>query len=88
MSMTSTLRSTLNNLLAIDAELQEREAALAAASELCSTDARVRAAYHDGRSDERARILTLLQAQTDTLDEAGLSFAVLSTLRRAIEDHQ
>jgi hypothetical protein len=66
-------------------ELEEREAALAAAMELASVDPAVRAAFNDGIADERYRVLALIQQQIDTLSRGAISHTVLHTLRRAVE---
>lgn len=69
----------------LEADLSAREAALAAASELTSTDSRVQAAFRDGQHLERQRILTLINMQIETLSRGGLSHTVLSTLQRMVQ---
>lgn len=66
-------------------ELEQREAALAAAMELASVDGATRAAFHDGRMEERSRVLTLIDVQLHTLSRSGISHTVLTTLRRMVE---
>lgn len=66
-------------------DLEQREAALAAAMELCSVDPRVRAAFHDGILEERNRCLALIEQQMELLTRASISHTVLRTLRRAVE---
>lgn len=66
-------------------ELEEREAALAAAMELTSVDPRVQAAFHDGITEERNRVLWLIQQQQDMLARSGNSYAILGALRRSVE---
>jgi hypothetical protein len=69
----------------LEADLAEREAALAAAMELTSVDRRVQAAFFDGIAEERARVITLITAQIDMLSRGAISHTVLHTLRRAVE---
>lgn len=82
------LRSKLEEILAIETDLEQRESNLAAAMELVAIEPRVRMAYQDGRSDERARVLTLINAQADMLCRGGFSHTVLSALRRAVLEGQ
>jgi hypothetical protein len=69
----------------LEADLAEREAALAAAMELTSVDRRVQAAFFDGIAEERARVITLINAQIEMLSRASISHAVLIALRKAVE---
>lgn len=66
-------------------ELEQREAALAAAMELASVDPAVRAAFRDGCKEERSRVLTLIDAQLDALAQTSISRTLLHTLRRMVE---
>lgn len=73
------------SLQKLEADLAEREQALAAAMELATIDNRTRAAFFDGIAEERARIITLINAQIEMLSRASISHQVLLTLRRAVE---
>lgn len=66
-------------------ELEQREAALAAAMELLTVDPAVQAAFHDGRMEERHRVLWLIEQQRDMLSRAGQGHAILGALKRAVE---
>lgn len=62
-------------------ELEDREAALAAAMELASVDPAVRAAFHDGIAEERGRWLALIDERLDMLRHDSVSYTVLKALR-------
>lgn len=66
-------------------DLEDREAALAAAMELASVDPAVRAAFHDGIAEERGRWLALIDERMDMLRKASISYTVLKALRDAGE---
>lgn len=66
-------------------ELEQREAALAAAMELASVDPAVRAAFHDGILEERRRWLALVDSRLACFDTRTTAFAVLDALRKAGE---
>lgn len=68
-----------------EVELEEREAAVAAAMELCSIDSSVRAAFADGILIERQRVLDLIVARMELLSRAGYNNTVLETLYKAVE---
>ena len=70
------------------ADLEEREAALAAAMELANVDGAVRAAFHDGRMEERDRVLKLIDTQLDMLSRTSISRTLLHALRRMVEGQQ
>lgn len=76
------------SLQRLEAELAEREQALAAAMELATVDSRTRAAFFDGVAEERGRVLTLIDAQIEMLSRASISHAVLIALRKAVEGSQ
>lgn len=69
-------------------DLEEREAALAAAMELASVDPRVQAAFRDGIAEERGRVLALIDHQIEMLGRASISRSVLCALQRAVEGVQ
>lgn len=69
----------------LEAELAEREQALATAMELATVDHAARAAFFDGIAEERARVITLINAQIEMLSRASISHAVLVALRKAVE---
>lgn len=77
--------TAIDALKHLEAELSEREAALAAAMELATVDSRTRAAFFDGIAEERTRVMTLIDQRLDCLSRSGISHTVLITLRRAIE---
>ena len=64
--------------------LQQREAAVAAATEQLSQDASVQAAWQHGCSYERSRLVTLIDLQLDTLQRGGTNATVLYALRRMV----
>jgi len=66
-------------------ELEQREAALAAAMELVSVDPAVRAAFHDGILEERSRWLALINERLSYFNHGTVIYSVLETLRRAGE---
>lgn len=67
------------------ADLDEREAAVAAAMELVSVDPAVCAAFHDGIIEERGRWLALIDERMEMLRKASISYTVLKALRDAGE---
>lgn len=67
------------------ADIEEREVALAAAMELASVDGSVRAAFRDGRMEERDRVLKLIDSQLDMLARTSINRTVLGALRKAVE---
>lgn len=67
------------------AALDEREAALAAAMELASVDPAVRAAFHDGILEERARWAALCDERMSYFNPNSSIHAVLLALRKAGE---
>lgn len=69
----------------LEAELSEREQALAAAMELATVDHATRAAFFDGIAEERGRVIALINAQLEMLSRASISHAVLIALRGAVE---
>lgn len=69
----------------LEAELAEREQALAAAMELATVDNAARTAFFDGIAEERSRVVTLINAQIKMLSRASISHAVLIALRKAVE---
>jgi hypothetical protein len=64
--------------------LQQREAAVAAATEQLSQDASVQAAWQHGCSYERSRLVTLIDLQLETLQRGGTNATVLYALRRMV----
>ena len=64
--------------------LQQREAAVAAATEQLSQDASVQAAWQHGCTYERSRLVTLIDLQLDTLQRGGTNATVLYALRRMV----
>lgn len=91
--MSSTLdnmRRGLNALIAegaaaLDAERLRHERQLASAMEALSQESAVRAAYADGRSDERSRCLALINDHLRTLNRTGINALALEALRDAVE---
>jgi hypothetical protein len=82
---TITRFSNLLAEIAADHEsLQQREAAVAAATEQLSQDASVQAAWQHGCSYERSRLVTLIDLQLDTLQRGGTNATVLYALRRMV----
>lgn len=73
-------------ILKLEAEIQEREEAIAAAMELLAVDPRVQMAFTDGIAEERARVLKLIEVQQEMLIRGGISHAILVALRRAVEE--
>jgi hypothetical protein len=69
---------------AAEAEAQRLEAA--EAIEAASGTPALKAAYEQGRRDERARVLALLAHQQETLGRAGLNSISLATLSRSISE--
>lgn len=66
-----------------EADLAEREEALAAAMELVSVDPSVQAAFRDGINLERCRWLALIDERIEMLGRASISHTVLKSLRDA-----
>lgn len=66
-------------------ELEQREAALAAAMELASVDPAVRAAFHDGILEERKRWLALIDERIAYFSNRAATYTVLEALRQAGE---
>jgi hypothetical protein len=64
-----------------EADLAEREEALAAAMELVSVDPAVQAAFRDGINLERSRWLALIDERIEMLSRASISYTVLKSLR-------
>lgn len=67
------------------ADLEEREAALAAAMELASVDPAVRAAFFDGIAEERGRWLALIDERLAYFGNRTVTYTVLEALRQAGE---
>ena len=67
------------------ADLEEREAALAAAMELASVDPAVRAAFHDGIIEERRRWLALVDERISYFEPRSGIYCVLAALRKTGE---
>jgi hypothetical protein len=82
------IRHQLDNVIAEIAadheSLQQREAAVAAATEQLSQDASVQAAWQHGCTHERSRLVTLIDLQLDTLQRGGTNATVLYALRRMV----
>ncbi len=70
----------VRTLEAKQADLDALEARLAATMEQLSQEAAVTAAYEQGRADERARVLALLQEQREWLGRGGVSAISLEVL--------
>lgn len=70
------------------ADLEEREAALAAAMELASVDPAVRAAFFDGIAEERGRWLALIDERLTYFNPGGGIHTVLEALRKAGEGEE
>lgn len=68
-----------------EAALDEREQAVAAAMEMLTVDPAVRAAFRDGITEERSRVLALIDQQVELLRRGTVSHTVLRTLRRYVE---
>ena len=91
--MSSTLenmRRGLNALIAegaaaLDAERLRHEQELAQHMESLSQDGAVRAAYADGRSDERNRCLAMIDDHLRTLNRTGINALALEALRDAVK---
>lgn len=84
--MNHNLSTIAANLTAAIADLEQREAALAAAAERLSQDQAVAAAYREGGHDMRRQILALITLQMDMLRHGGAPHLVLSTLTQQILD--
>lgn len=66
-------------------ELEQREAALAAAMELANVDPAVRAAFHDGIAEERSRWLAMIDERLEYFQPRSGIYSVLQTLRKTGE---
>jgi hypothetical protein len=75
------LRQQLDTMLA---DLDDREQAVAHATELLSQDSSVQAAWRQGAAAERSRIVTLIDHQLEQLSRGGTNAVVLTTLRRMV----
>ena len=80
----SDIKAVARQLEQLAQEIDEREAAMAAAMELLSVDGAVMAAYRDGRRDERERITDLIDNQLNQLDKVGIQPLALKALRRQV----
>jgi hypothetical protein len=74
-------RQQLDDLLA---DLEAREQAVAQATEQLTIHSAVRAAWQQGSTAERSRVVTLIDHQLATLAGAGMNAMVLATLRRMV----
>jgi hypothetical protein len=82
----ATIRSDVDAAAASRAaELDRREADLARAMELATTDAAAQAAYRQGCADERRRVQQLISLQLEHLAPHCASRVVLQTLSRMVE---
>ena len=79
-----TLSTLAADLTASLADLEQREAALAAAAEQLSQDRAVAGAYRDGGHNMRRQILALIDCQLEALRHGGAPAVVLTTLTRQI----
>lgn len=70
----------------IEAERQEQARQAAAAIEYANSAANISAAYHQGREDERRRILALIEHQQHALVRSGINSLSLAALRRSIAE--
>jgi hypothetical protein len=73
------------SLAARAAELDRREADLARAIELATTDTAAQAAYRQGGADQRQRVQRLIQLQLEHLAPNCGTRTVLHTLSRMVE---
>lgn len=73
-----------DQLRQLAAELDQREADLAAAAELLSQDAAVAAAYAAGVAQERRRVVMEIDLQLEYLNYGGINAVSLQTLRDRI----
>ena len=81
-----TLSTLAADLTASLADLEQREAALAAAAEQLSQDRAVAAAFRDGGHHMRRQILALIDCQLEALRHGGAPALVLTTLTQQIHD--
>jgi hypothetical protein len=86
-----TIRKRLDSIIAdaatsLDAERQHREEQLARAMENLSQESAVKAAYGDGRRDERHRALCFIDEHLATLKRGGINALALEALRKTLGD--
>lgn len=82
----SPIRQLTEELESRLADLDKREAQLAAAYESLSQHAAVQAAFTDGTLHERRRVIALIDHHLSTLKRSGHNAIALGTLRRQITD--
>lgn len=74
-------RQQLDSLLT---ELADREQAVAQATEQLSQDSAVQAAWRQGATAERRRVVSLIDHQLNQLQRGGVNALVVSALRRMV----
>lgn len=85
-TLLASLRSDLDAAAATRAaELDRREAELARAIELATTDAAVAAAWQQAQAAERLRVQRLISLQLEHLAPCSAARTVLHTLSRMVE---
>lgn len=81
----TTLREQLNTIIETAArQIEERETAIAEATEHLSQDQAVRAAWRQGGAEMQGRVAALIDAMRAELCRTGISAQCLTTLRRQV----
>ena len=80
---TTQVRQQLDTLLA---DIDDREQAIAHATEQLTESAAVAAAWQQGAASERDRVLLLIDHQLDQLKRGGVNALVLTALRRMVAE--
>ena len=78
-------RQQLDDLLA---DLEAREQSVAQAAEELTASAAVQAAWQQGGTAERDRVVMLIDHQLDQLSRGGINAIVLTALRRMVVETQ
>jgi len=83
MNTTTQVRQQLDTLLA---DIDDREQAIAQATEQLTESAAVQAAWQQGQLAERDRVLVLIDHQIGQLRRGGTNALVLTALRRMVAE--
>jgi vacuolar-type H+-ATPase subunit I/STV1 len=89
MATLTTLRQQLNTIIEAAArEIEQREQAIAAASEQLSQDQAVQAAWRQGAASKQGQIVAMIDHMRAELHRGGVNATCLDTLRRQILETQ
>jgi len=89
MATLTTLRQQLNTIIETAArEIEQREQAIAAASEQLSQDQAVQAAWRQGAASKQGQIVAMIDHMRAELHRGGVNATCLDTLRRQILETQ